>query len=400
LKKKKLLLLGGLDVQIPFILKAQELGYFVITIDNIPNNAAHFHSDQYHNIDITDLRLVLALAIKLNISGISSYACEAGALTSAYVSEKLRLSDNRYKSMEYLSDKVLFRNLQNELSLPHPKFTNAFNLLDALNFIDSTKGKFIVKPVDSSGSKGITKLNNNNPDTLISAIKKAKSYSKRNKIIIEQYIDRVGTIISGDCFIQNGKVNLFCFGDVYFNDRLNGLVPRSIALPSSHSKDVINSVIDQLNIILDKLIIINGVFNLDVLVTKSGKGIILDIGTRNGGNLFNDIISLHTNVDIIKLTIEQTMGNKNVFCNDVHCKGFFAHNVLHSEKDGIFNGIIFSKIIEPLIISKFITKRIGESIFKFNDSSDRIGVIILKFSSKTQMNKLLNNIHQHIRIIT
>ena len=47
---KKLLFLGGSDIQIPGIKYAKSLGYYVITCDYLPNNPGHKVSDKYYDI--------------------------------------------------------------------------------------------------------------------------------------------------------------------------------------------------------------------------------------------------------------------------------------------------------------------------------------------------------------
>ena len=90
-KQKKLLLLGGLRYLLPVIEAAHELGYYVITCDYHPDNIAHKYSDEYHNVSIVDREAVLALARKLCIDGIMSFAVDPGVVTAAYVQQQMGL---------------------------------------------------------------------------------------------------------------------------------------------------------------------------------------------------------------------------------------------------------------------------------------------------------------------
>ena len=65
---KKLLFLGGSDIQIPGIKYAKSLGYYVITCDYLPDNPGHKFSDKYYDISTTDLDGVLEIAKKEKIS--------------------------------------------------------------------------------------------------------------------------------------------------------------------------------------------------------------------------------------------------------------------------------------------------------------------------------------------
>ena len=52
---KKLLFLGGSDIQVPGIEFAKSLGYYIITCDYLPDNPGHKISDKYYDISTTDL---------------------------------------------------------------------------------------------------------------------------------------------------------------------------------------------------------------------------------------------------------------------------------------------------------------------------------------------------------
>ena len=66
----------------------------------------------------------------------------------------------------------------------------------------------MIKPVDSSGSKGINKLTN--VDQLKDFIEDALSYSREKRIIIEEFIEKDGYQISGDAFsVDEFKIPLF-----------------------------------------------------------------------------------------------------------------------------------------------------------------------------------------------
>ena len=107
---KKLMILGGSRYALPVIRAAHELGVYVITADYLPDNIAHKYSDEFCNVSIVEKDLVLQKARELNIDGITSFACDPGVITAAYVAEKMGLpSCGPYKSVFLLQNKGLFR---------------------------------------------------------------------------------------------------------------------------------------------------------------------------------------------------------------------------------------------------------------------------------------------------
>ena len=63
---KKLLILGAMEMHVPLIKRAKEMGNYVITVDYIPENPGHKLADEAYFDSTTDLDAVLELSKKLN----------------------------------------------------------------------------------------------------------------------------------------------------------------------------------------------------------------------------------------------------------------------------------------------------------------------------------------------
>ena len=157
---KKVLMLGGAPAQIPAIKKAKEMGLYVITCDYLPNNPGHAYADEYYNVSTTDKEEVLKLAQKLKIDGIVCYASDPSALTAAYVAENMGLPTSPYESVKTLSNKDLFRDFLSKNGFNTPKANGYSSVEEAIQELNEYKFPVIIKPVDSSGSKGVTKISN------------------------------------------------------------------------------------------------------------------------------------------------------------------------------------------------------------------------------------------------
>lgn len=183
---KKLMILGGSRYAVPVIEAAHKLGLYVITCDYLPDNIAHKYSDEYCDVSIIDKEKTLEAAKKLHIDGIVSFACDPGVTTAAYIAEKMGLPfQGSYESTEILQDKGLFRDFltKHGFNVPHAKrYTDK---KAPFNDIDFFTWPVIVKPVDSAGSKGVTKVDS--PDKLADAIETAVGGSHNGAYIIEDY---------------------------------------------------------------------------------------------------------------------------------------------------------------------------------------------------------------------
>src|SRR5690554_3072652 len=157
---KKVLFLGGAPTQIPPIKYALEQGHEVITLDYLPENPGHKLAHQYYNISTTDKEAVLEVARAEKINGIVAYASDPAAPTAAYVAEKMGLPGNPYESVEILARKDLFRNFLAKHNFNVPRSKAFYNEDEARLWLDEIGVPAFVKPVDSSGSKGVTHLQN------------------------------------------------------------------------------------------------------------------------------------------------------------------------------------------------------------------------------------------------
>lgn len=157
---KKILLLGGSIQQIPAIEYANGQNYYTIVCDYLPNNPGQHFAKKYYCISTTDKEAILEIAIKEKIDGIVAYASDPAAPVAAYVAEKLKLPTNPYLSVEVLAFKDKFRKYLRDNRFNSPKSESFYSFEDALGKLDQFKFPLMVKPIDSSGSKGVSKIQN------------------------------------------------------------------------------------------------------------------------------------------------------------------------------------------------------------------------------------------------
>lgn len=76
LMTKKLMILGAGVSQLDAIRKAVELGFYVITVDYLPDNIGHKFSHQFVNCSTVDKEGILKIARDLSIDGIVTFASD------------------------------------------------------------------------------------------------------------------------------------------------------------------------------------------------------------------------------------------------------------------------------------------------------------------------------------
>ena len=157
---KTILLLGGSAQQIIAIETSKRMGLRTVLCDYLPDNPGQYHADVFYQVSTTDKEAVLKVAIDEKVDGILAYASDPAAPTAAYVAEKLGLPGSPYESVELLCNKDQFREFLAANHFHTPLASGYDSIQEALHDIQSGRFNFpvIVKPVDSSGSKGVSRL--------------------------------------------------------------------------------------------------------------------------------------------------------------------------------------------------------------------------------------------------
>lgn len=390
---KKILLLGGSAQQIIAINTAKRLGYYTVLCDFLTDNPGQYEADKFYLVSTTDKDAVLEVAQKEKIDGVLAYASDPAAPTAAYVAEMMGLPGNPYESVEILCTKDRFRDFLRN---------HGFNTPVAKGYSDKNVNQadfrlpVIVKPVDSSGSKGATVLHS--WKDLDSAMNFAFSFSRSHRVIIEEFIEKKHEyLIGGDIFVADGQVILWGLLNCHRDNRVNPLVPVGKSYPLLLEKKDEIAVRDTLQKMVDKLGIRFGSVNVELIVDKNNRVWPIDVGPRAGGNMIPDLLSMIFDVDVVEMAVLSAMGMP-IVANIKEGIPFFATHNLHTSTEGIYQKIIFSDKLEKKIIRKCLYKKKGDRAEYFDNAAKALGIIFMKFENQNEMNEILRKINEYYEV--
>jgi len=395
MKKKRLLILGGADIQIPAIKKAVDMGHYVITCDYLPNNPGHKFADEYYNVSTTDKEGVLELAKKININGILAYASDPAAPTAAFVAEKMGLPSNPNSVVEIMSRKDLFRDFMQKNGFLVPQYQAVKYYDEAKKFQFQINKKTIIKPVDSSGSKGIFIVEKDEDFEL--KFHQALNFSREKIVIIEEFIHKKGYQIGGDGFLVNGVLVFRCFGDIHFS-KTNPLLPCAVSIPTLHDHYVVDKVHREVQKLLNAVGMEIGALNFDILIDENDNVYIVEIGPRNGGNMIPELTEYCTGVDMKEYTIKMALGED---CSDLKIgveKKYFSHYVIHAMESGYVKNVKKTDILQKALLYEHYNFKLGDKVEKFTSSANRLGIMLLKYQNKDEMLDLIYNMNKNLII--
>lgn len=389
---KKIMLLGGSAQQITAINYARQQGYHTILCDYLPDNPGQDYSDKFYQVSTTDKEAILKVAKEENIDGIVAYASDPAAPTAAFVAEKLGLPTNPFHSVEILAFKDKFREFLLENNFSTPKSNHYASAETALEELSIYEFPIMVKPIDSSGSKGVSKITS--PDNVQSAIEDALFFSRSKVFIIEEYVEKDHEyLVGGDCFVQDGRVVYWGLLNCHRDPNVNPLVPVGKSYPlllEDYRIKKVKEVIERIVKILD---IQFGGFNLEVIVDNKDRVFVVEMGPRNGGNMIPELLNHIHGVDMIKATVELAVGNDlNIVQQENN--GYFSSYNLHTSQNGILEKVKYDSEVKGLIFNEAIFKNPGSEVEYFDGSNKAIGIVFMEFDNSNQMYEIMDLTHE------
>lgn len=400
MQQKKLMLLGGISYLLPVIKLAQQKGIYVMTADYLPDNVAHRYSDEYVNVSIIDKDAVLKVARENSIDGIMSFGVDPGVVSAAYVAEKMGLPFQcSYQAACILQDKSRFRSFLKE---------HGFNVPQVKDYTVSQRGEIsldsdnytwpvIVKPVDSAGSKGVTKVVCK--DDLDDAVDIAFDASISGHIIVEEFLEKEGFSAGSESFVLNGKLMYNGFYDQYFDaDASNPFTPSAECWPSVMKEEYLTEVRSELQRLFDLLKVRTGLFNVEFRHCVNGKTYLMEVSPRAGGNRLAEMLAHAADVDIIEAEMKKSIGEIVDGIHEPEYKGHFAICIIRSEAEGILEGVEIAPEIERFIIEKEIRIEPGTPVKSFTGANAALGTLFLRFDTRSELEQVVSDTKRWLKV--
>lgn len=397
---KKLMILGGSRYALPVIKAAHELGCYVITCDYLPDNIAHKFSDEYCNVSIIEKDAVLEAAKRLKIDGIMSFACDPGVVTAAYVAEKLGLpSCGPYESVCILQNKGRFRKFLTDNGFTVPVAKGYTSVDEALKDVDLFNWPVIVKPTDSAGSKGVTRIDD--PAKLKESIEYALSFSHCSEFIIEDFIEQKGFSSDTDSFSVDGELKFVSFDCQRFDKKAdNPYTPAAYNWPASISDEHQKELASEIQRLLMLLNMKTSIYNIETRESTNGKAYIMECSPRGGGNRLAEMLRYATGVDLIKNAVRAAIGEPVVDVEQKPYDGFWAEIILHSDRSGIFKKLEISDELKEKVIEEDLWIEAGTAVGGFSAANEAIGTLVLRFDTQEDMLAQMDRMDELVHVVT
>lgn len=157
---KKLLIIGAGILQLPAIQKAKEMGFNVTVVDMSSQAPGIEYADRFYEVSTNDISGILQVADEVKPDGVMTLATDMPMRSVAAVAEKYGLHSISPTVAIKATDKIEMIRCFEAHNVAHPWFEVISSEQDLEELLKEHSIPFIMKPNDSSGSRGVVLVKN------------------------------------------------------------------------------------------------------------------------------------------------------------------------------------------------------------------------------------------------
>jgi biotin carboxylase len=389
---KSLLIAGGGYADIPLILAARKLGYYVISSGNRPDELGHGYSDEYQAADFSDKHAILELARSKNVDALCACCNDFSALSCAFAAEQLGLpGHDPFEVAEVIHHKDRYREFATRNGIATPRAMGFAGREEAVAGIPDLPYPVIIKPVDLTGGKGMSTVHE--PQAAAAAIDKAFAISRTKRIVVEEFL--TGSRHGFSAFVVDGRVVFFFSDNEHYY--LNPYLVSAASVPSIAPPSVEQGLCDESERIVSLLSLKTGIFHIQYIL-RHGEPVIIEICRRAPGDLYVDLVKLATGVDYPAWIVRASAGLDCSGLEQVEPVGCFTRHCVMGSQAGRVKDVIEDSSIQSNIVRRFMWWRPGDVIE--DAMTYKAGIVFLQFESRDEMIETTDRLQDLIRVVT
>ena len=367
---KKLLIIGASVLQLPAILKAKELGFFVAVADFNPKAVGIPYADRYYNVSTIDEAGVTRVAQELQPDGIMTLATDMPMRAIAKACAACGLNGIDYETAVRATDKGEMIRAFAAHGVAHPWYAIAEDAAAFEAAIADAAYPCILKPTDNAGSRGVVLCRSERE--LREGYAYAQRESRGGAVILEEYLQ--GPEFSVEVICVDGEPHL-----LQVTDKLTTGAPHFVEMghtqPTAQDADS-RAQLEALACAAVRAVgIRTGPAHVEMILTPTGPKMV-ELGARMGGDcITTHLVPLSTGVDMIRATIELACGDTPALTPKWE-KG--AAIRFFSTPCGTLRAVEGAEAARrlPGVREIVLTKQPGDPVGEIESSVDRAGFVI------------------------
>ena len=398
---KKVMILGAGAGQIPFINICKKKGYYVIAVSTKGDYPGFKLADKCYYLDTRDKDAILQAAENEHIDAILTDQTDVSVPTVAYVAEKMGLRGIGYDTALIFSNKYLMREAAKESGVAVPKYDKAKTLQEAKNIARDIGYPIIIKPADSSGSRGVIKVSDE--EELECNFEESLKYSSVDYIIVEQFISGIEYLADG--FAMNSKYFNLDLGTKEFFDVPNAFVSSICKFfsPKLVTDDVGKKVLDANKKLVDYIGLNFGITHAEYIYSPSDcKVYLVEIAARGGGVYISSHLTpmasgINTNERIINYVVEGVcdVPDENDLLSKVtgYMRYAFPKGIITE-----ISGVEETKKLEGVFMVSTDRVSVGKEVFPLENDNGSYGPILFVGNNDDECDKIIQKVKDTFKI--
>jgi len=388
---KTLMILGGGIYQVPLIERARAMGIRTVAV-SIPGPYPGLDlADEALLLDTTDSEAVLESARRLKIDGICTAGTDVAVRTLGHVNDALGLKGISEEAAVLATDKLRMKECFEANGVRTARYRRVTFTQDPVKETAELTYPLIVKIVDSSGSRGITRVDR--PEELTAAVEEARRCTHKDYYLIEEFIE--GREFGAQAFVLDGQVKFILpHGDYVFHGATG--VPAGHFAPLSMGEAELRDCLETAERAIRAMKLDNCAVNCD-FIERGGKTYVLELGGRSGATCLSELVSIYYGFDYYEKMIETALGGSP----DLPLTGAQpnASRLLMSDTDGIVEAVDLGGAAEdPDVVEIRTDVRPGDRVRRFHVGPDRIGHVVTKGATPEEAEEALDRAMARISI--
>lgn len=396
-REKTLVVLGANEDQAQAYREARQLGYKTVGFDQNPQAFAAPLADRFIAASTRDVQRIIHELGDTAVAGIVAPASDASQLTLYHLSQYYRTSfQPAQETITASTDKGHFLEVLRELGLPGYKFRQSADLAYLASEAAKMRFPLIVKPSDSSGSKGIRLVQEaDGLGVLNEALVYAQRFSFSKNVIVEEFL--TGQHYSVEVFLHEGKL-----GFAAISQRLLTPLPYLITLahliPAPDSAQLLPRLQPALEAVCAKVGLRNGPANFDFVLTEAENEIyLIEMNARLAGNGLPQLVEAATGVNTFRATVQLALGQAYDLTPRADLKVLLY--ILHSPEDGLLQQIHGLEEVQanPAVRRLELFVKPGEQVRAFTESARKLGYLMLVGNTQAEVDQTLAEVRATLR---
>ena len=388
----KLFIIGASILQVPAIRKAKEMGLTVAVADYNPNAVGVPLADRYYNVSTIDEKGICEAAKDFGADGIMTLATDMPMRALAYACHELGLPAISYETAVRATDKGEMIKAFEAAGVEHPWFFIAKNGEEFEAALPSLTYPCIMKPTDSSGSRGVVLAHDR--EELVREYGYTLASSRGGAVILEEYMR--GPEFSVEVMVTGGEPHV-----LQVTDKLTTGAPHFVEMghsqPSGQTQENLDKIRDLACRAVKAVGIDRGPAHVEIILTEDGPKMV-ELGARMGGDcITTHLVPLSTGIDMIRATIDMACGKEPditpKWSKGAAIRYFRTESGVLASVEGTEEALAIPGVKEISFV-----KKPGEHVGEIGSSGDRIGFVIAQADTAAEAVKICERAMQTVMI--